>query len=77
MDSNVSPIVPRPIVVPVGDQHGRNKQGQDGSQSFELADTETPPVEPESPSAERNSDGELPVGHAERDEVGRRLDVTG
>tara|TARA_R110002126_G_scaffold28577_2_gene95313 strand:+ start:5322 stop:5555 length:234 start_codon:yes stop_codon:yes gene_type:complete len=77
MDSNVSPIVPRPIVVPARDQHGRKKQGQDGSPAFDLNHAESPESVPEGHAAERHSEGDLPVGHAERDEVGRRIDVTG
>jgi hypothetical protein len=77
MDSNVSPIAPRAIVVPASGQQGRNKQGQAEPPPFDLENLESPEVVPEGQVAEGNLDTELPVGHAERDEVGRRLDVTG
>ena len=77
MDSNVSPIVPRPIVVPARDQQGRKKRDQDGSQPFDLNHADSPESVPEGHAAERHAEDELSVGHAERDEVGRRIDVTG
>lgn len=75
MDSNLSRVTPRPIVVPTRDQQGRNPR-RDPQTPFRVPTDDTPPGDADDASPESHTDADLPVGHAENDEAGRRLDVT-
>ena len=70
MDSNISRIIPRPVVVPTKD-----KQRKEDRAPFQVTSDDAPPGEDESISEPRVH-GDRTIGQAENAEAGRRLDVT-